>query len=403
MIPARQSTAFELSIGPVLDAAGVAVTDCVVGDFKIKKTTGNYAALNGSATLTHVSAGTYDLVLTTSDVDTVGLATISIDDTVNACAPVRLQVIEEAVYDRDFASASTGIIGTAQTADHTASIAAILVDTGTTLQAELDGIQADTEDIQGRLPAALTADGNMKADALRFGGTLYATALAAEVDAVWDENRLGHVTANSFGEHINNFTPAAMWAAATRTLTSAANITSTGGTTVPQTGDSFARLGAPAGASHAADVAAVKSDTVEILTDTSVIGAAGAGLTGIPAVGSVTGAVGSVTAPVTAGTVSDKTGYAITSNVKKNQALAEFQFLMTDSTTHAPATGKTVTCTRSIDGAGFAAGTLANVTEVANGTYTVDFGAGDLNGNVILLRATATGCDDVFERIITQP
>jgi hypothetical protein len=31
----------------------------------------------------------------------------------------------------------------------------ILVDTGTTLQAELDGIQADTEDIQTRLPAAL--------------------------------------------------------------------------------------------------------------------------------------------------------------------------------------------------------------------------------------------------------
>jgi hypothetical protein len=31
----------------------------------------------------------------------------------------------------------------------------ILVDTGTTLQAELDGIQADTEDIQARLPAAL--------------------------------------------------------------------------------------------------------------------------------------------------------------------------------------------------------------------------------------------------------
>lgn len=91
------------------------------------------------------------------------------------------------------------------------------------------------------------------------------------------------------------------------------------------------------------------------------------------------------------------------SNVKKNHALAEFQFLMTDSTNHSPATGKTVTCTRSIDGAAFAAGTLANVTEVANGTYTVDFGTGDLNGNVIVLRATASGCDDTFERIVTQP
>jgi hypothetical protein len=35
-----------------------------------------------------------------------------------------------------------------------------------------------------------------------------------------------------------------VWASATRTVTAATNITSTGGTTVPQTGDSFARIGA---------------------------------------------------------------------------------------------------------------------------------------------------------------
>jgi hypothetical protein len=45
-----------------------------------------------------------------------------------------------------------------------AAVNDILVDTGTTLQAELDGIQADTEDIQTRLPAALSGGGNMKAD-----------------------------------------------------------------------------------------------------------------------------------------------------------------------------------------------------------------------------------------------
>jgi hypothetical protein len=41
----------------------------------------------------------------------------------------------------------------------------VLVDTSTTLQGELDGIQADTEDIQSRLPAALSS-GNMKSDLL---------------------------------------------------------------------------------------------------------------------------------------------------------------------------------------------------------------------------------------------
>lgn len=52
-------------------------------------------------------------------------------------------------------------------------------------------------------------------------------------------------------------------------------------TSFPQTGDNFARLGAPAGASVSADIAAVKSDTAATLVDTAEIGAAGAGLTAI--------------------------------------------------------------------------------------------------------------------------
>jgi hypothetical protein len=122
---------------------------------------------------------------------------------------------------------------------------------------------------------------------------------------------------------------------------------------------------------------------------------------------SVSGAVGSVTGNVggnVVGSVASVTAaVAVTSNIKKNQALANFEFLMTDSTNHNPATGKTVTCTRSIDGGAFASGTLANVAEVASGIYRVDFGAGDLNGNVVTLRATASGCDDTLERVVTQP
>jgi hypothetical protein len=61
----------------------------------------------------------------------------------------------------------------------------ILTDTGTTLQAEIDGVQADTEDIQTRLPAALTADGNIKADTLRIGGTLQtANDVGADVNDI---------------------------------------------------------------------------------------------------------------------------------------------------------------------------------------------------------------------------
>ena len=96
-------------------------------------------------------------------------------------------------------------------------------------------------------------------------------------------------------------------------------------------------------------------------------------------------------------------GVAITTNLKKNQALSNFAFLMTDSTNHNPATGKTVSVTRCIDGGTFGAGTLSAVTEVSNGQYRVDFAAADLNGNVVTLKATATGCDDLFMTLILEP
>lgn len=58
-------------------------------------------------------------------------------------------------------------------------------------------------------------------------------------------------------------------------------------TQFPQTGDSYGRLGAPAGASVSADVAAVKAETASILTDTAEIGVAGAGLTALATQASV--------------------------------------------------------------------------------------------------------------------
>lgn len=64
------------------------------------------------------------------------------------------------------------------------SIPAILVDTGTTLQGELDGIQADTEDIQSRLPAALVG-GRIDANV----GAISADSAAADnCEAFFDGN-----------------------------------------------------------------------------------------------------------------------------------------------------------------------------------------------------------------------
>lgn len=101
------------------------------------------------------------------------------------------------------------------------------------------------------------------------------------VDAMWDEPRSGHATAGSFGERVNanvdqisGDTTAADNAEAFFDGTGYAGtnnviptVTTLTGHT-PQTGDSFARLGAPAGASVSADIAAVKVDSAAILVDT---------------------------------------------------------------------------------------------------------------------------------------
>jgi hypothetical protein len=106
--------------------------------------------------------------------------------------------------------------------------------------------------------------------------------------------------------------------------------------------------------------------------------------------------------------VIDSTGFVTLATaqrpgIRKNTALANFGILMTDTTNHAPATGKTVSITRSIDNGAFAAGALSAVTELSNGWYNFSFAAADLNGDIIRLRATAASCDDLNIEIRTSP
>lgn len=128
------------------------------------------------------------------------------------------------------------------------------------------------------------------------------------------------------------------------------------------------------------------------------------GLTALPNVAS--GSAGAIpTTGTGANQISVSSGQVVIQSgqlfIKKNTALSNFEFLMTNSTTHVPQTGLTVTGTRSIDGGAFAA--LANaVSEVASGIYKVDLANTDLNGIMITLRFTATGADDRLIGIVTQ-
>lgn len=84
----------------------------------------------------------------------------------------------------------------------------------------------------------------------------------------------------------------------------------------------------------------------------------------------------------------------------RNVALPNFPFVMLDSVTDLPVTGKVVTVTRSLDGAAFAS--VGTATEVANGGYEIDLAAADMNAATVMLRATASGCHDKFISIVTE-
>lgn len=105
-----------------------------------------------------------------------------------------------------------------------------------------------------------------------------------------------------------------------------------------------------------------------------------------------------------AGEISLSSGRVLTRGaIVKNTALANFPFSMTDSTNHNPMTGLTVTATRSIDGGAYASGTITNMTEIGNGSYQCDLGAGDLNGDTIMFRFTAAGADDLTFTVVPVP
>jgi hypothetical protein len=76
-----------------------------------------------------------------------------------------LQVIEEAVYDALFAASAAGYqVPIWAAANSTVNLSATTIKTAT-------DVETDTADIQSRLPAALGANGNIKADVRDFSGT----------------------------------------------------------------------------------------------------------------------------------------------------------------------------------------------------------------------------------------
>ena len=257
------------------------------------------------------------------------------------------------------AANQTTIIGYIDT-----EVAAILEDTGTTLPAAIPAASAVAdavwdEAISGHLTAGSTGNA---LNAAGSAGDPWSTPLPGAYGA----GTAGYIIGTNINAPIGTVdTVVDAIKAKTDSLTFTvagvvdANATYWKGSAAPaMTGDAYARLGAPAGASVSADIAAVKSDSAAILVDTAAMDTANelrtlltggtsalsiltasdniginwadvsnpttaVNLSGTTisttqavasvsgAVGSVTGAVGSVTAGVTVTTNNDKTGYAL--------------------------------------------------------------------------------------------
>lgn len=182
---------------------------------------------------------------------------------------------------------------------------------------------------------------------------------AAAVAAIWDALVAGITTANSIGKRIIDFL----------------------------TGDVYGRLGAPAGASIAADLV-----TIAAYIDTEVA-AIKAKTDNLPA---------SFPANFSAMVIDADGRVSVNVKLTKNKALSNFMFAMLDSTTLDRKTGVTVTATRSIDGAAPAACANA-VSEIGStGIYKINLDASDVNGDVITLLFTGTGCKDTVITLVTN-
>lgn len=258
----RQNTATQVTVGPFFDKTdgvtpetALTVTNekltFVVDDAGVPTLVLDTAptASGGSNDMVHITnddAGYYALELTAANTNYLGRATLALTDAVNHC-PVfhEFSILTQNAYDALFGTDLLQVDCTQQG--------------GTTLTARDIGASVLLSSGTG------TGQVSLNSGAVTAGTVSDKTGYAlssAGVQAIWDALTSALITVGSIGKKL------ADWVIGTA-----------------QTGDAFARLGAPAGASVSADIAAVKAQTGAIETDTqdlqTQVGTAGAGLTAL--------------------------------------------------------------------------------------------------------------------------
>jgi hypothetical protein len=204
----KQSTVATVIVGPVLDSTGAAVTNAVVGDFRLAKN-GTVATLSG-ATVTHDANGYYLIALTTGNTDTTGRLVLTSGNTAHSMASHHWSVLPASVFDAIYTNAtnSTGGLATA-TGTITAFAGAISTFAGGAVASVTGAVGSVTGSVGSISGVTFPANfSNLIITSSGAIGELGPSALAANslnaeiAQAVWNSLTTATYTNQSFGDRI---------------------------------------------------------------------------------------------------------------------------------------------------------------------------------------------------------
>jgi hypothetical protein len=204
----KQSTVATVIVGPVLDSTGAAVTNAVVGDFRLAKN-GTVATLSG-ATVTHDANGYYLIALTTGNTDTTGRLVLTSGNTAHSMASHHWSVLPASVFDAIYTNAtnSTGGLATA-TGNITALAGAISTFAGGAVASVTGAVGSVTGSVGSISGVTFPANfSNLIITSSGAIGELGPSALAANslnaeiAQAVWNSLTTATYTNQSFGDRI---------------------------------------------------------------------------------------------------------------------------------------------------------------------------------------------------------
>jgi hypothetical protein len=246
-IKLRQSTASqELAIGPFLDITDGNTTEealtIAAADIKLWKMGATALVAKNSGGATHMDDGVYYATLDATDTNTLGALVIFVHVADALAVRVECEVLAAAVYDAmiaasaSFPAAVTSVAANALTASALAADAVTEIQSGLATAAALTTVEGKVDTVDTVVDAIKAKTDNLPTDPADQSLIIDATnTLATAIADLPTNSELATALASSDDAVMN-------------------------------------RLGAPAGASIAADLAAVKADSAAILVDTGTDG-----------------------------------------------------------------------------------------------------------------------------------